>query len=57
VLILSRFVFGRARIPVHALDDILAPLKRLSLLPELQQMPGLDLEQTALNCGGTAQPP
>ena len=49
-------VLGRQKFSVHAVDDDLAPLSGLSLSPELQQVPSLDLEQAALDCGGTAPP-
>jgi hypothetical protein len=37
-------------------DDVLALLMGQPSVPEVQQMAGLDLEQAALDCGGTAQP-
>jgi hypothetical protein len=47
---------GRDRIPVDAVDNVLALLIR-PLLPELQQVPGLDLEQAALDRTCTTEPP
>ena len=57
VFILRHVFLGRDGIPVHAVDDLLARLMSLASLPELQQVPGLYLEQAALDRGGTTQPP
>jgi hypothetical protein len=42
---------------VQAIDDILAPVVRLPLLPKLQQMAGLDLKESGLDGGRATQPP
>jgi hypothetical protein len=57
VVILLHVLFRREGISVHAVDNLLALLISLSPLPKLQQMPGLDLEQAALDGGGPTQPP
>ena len=44
-------------ISADVVDDVLALPMGQSSLPEVQQMAGLDLEQSALDRGGTAQPP
>jgi hypothetical protein len=53
VLILVGVVFRRDGI---AVDNAVPGLMSSSALPELKQVPGLDLEQAALDRGGTAQP-
>jgi hypothetical protein len=57
VLILSHIVFGRDGVSVYGVDDFLALLMGLLPLPELKQVFRLDLEQAALDGGGTTQPP
>jgi hypothetical protein len=49
--------FRHDGISVHAVENLLALLMSLSPLSKLQQVFRLDLEQAALDGGGTTQPP
>src|SRR5947209_2683946 len=57
VVILMHLLFRCQGFSVHAFDNLLALLTTLPPLSKLQQMPGLDLEQAALDGGGATQPP